>query len=280
MKSIRTPSSQRAGLIFAAMLSLAMLKGLAGTFTVHAAQPPATPQEALTQAQDDESKTKSKKGDVLEDTPDRDVQLQQLRHAAERLPIAAALAVVLAMRPRRRGTPHRRAPVIQTQIILAIVGAVVMLVVGSSLARAFGIVGAAGLVRYRARIEDPKDAGVMLSTLSIGLASGVGLWVLAVFSTAFVLVVLWVVESFEPRAFLLFSLTIKSKDVAALKPKIEQVLSRFKIEHEMRTTSKEEICYDVHVPLDRKTDRVSEEILKLGPENSAEVNWEEKKEKK
>src|SRR6266700_993674 len=121
---------------------------------------------------------------------------------------------------RRRPTIIRRQPpVIQTQIILAIVGAMVMLVVGASLARAFGIVGAAGLVRYRARIEDPKDAGVMLSTLSIGLASGVGLWVLAVFSTAFVLVVLWVVESFEPRAFQLFSLTIKSKDVAALKPK-------------------------------------------------------------
>ena len=34
-----------------------------------------------------------------------------------------------------------------------------MLVVGSSLARAFGIVGAAGLVRYRAKIDDPKDAG-------------------------------------------------------------------------------------------------------------------------
>ena len=43
-----------------------------------------------------------------------------------------------------------------------------MLVVGSSLARAFGIVGAAGLVRYRAKIEDPKDAGVMLSTLAVG----------------------------------------------------------------------------------------------------------------
>src|SRR5205809_5602144 len=216
MKSIRTPSSQRAGLIFAAMLSLATLKGLAGTFTVHAAQPPATPQEALTQAQDDESKTKSKKGDVLEDTPDRDVQLQQLRHAAVRLPIAAALAVVLAMRPRRRGTPHRRAPVIQTQIILAIVGAVVMLVVGSSLARAFGIVGAAGLVRYRARIEDPKDAGVMLSTLAIGLASGVGLWMLAIFSTAFILAILWVVESFEPRARQLFMLHVYEKDPRAL----------------------------------------------------------------
>ena len=92
--------------------------------------------------------------------------------ALYRLPLAAGLASVLALRPRRRGTPQRQAPVIQTQIILAIVGAVVMLVVGSSLARAFGIVGAAGLVRYRAKIDDPKDAGVMLSTLAIGLAVG------------------------------------------------------------------------------------------------------------
>ena len=79
---------------------------------------------------------------------------------------------------------------IQTQIILAVIGALVMLVVGSSLARAFGIVGAAGLVRYRAKVDDPKDAGVMLSTLAVGLASGVGLWVLAIFGTAFILFVL------------------------------------------------------------------------------------------
>src|SRR6266849_6390202 len=96
------------------------------------------------------------------------------------------------------GTPSRKPAVIHTQIILAIVGAVVMLVVGSSLARAFGIVGAAGLVRYRAKIEDPKDAGVMLSTLAVGLAAGVGRWMLAAFSTVFVLLVLWIVESFEP----------------------------------------------------------------------------------
>ena len=117
-----------------------------------------------------------------------------------RLPIAAGLACVLALRPRRKGTPQRQAPVIQTQIILSVVGAVVMLVVGASLARAFGIVGAAGLVRYRAKINDPKDAGVMLSTLAVGLAAGVGLWLLASFGTLFILAMLWVVESFEPSA--------------------------------------------------------------------------------
>ena len=58
-----------------------------------------------------------------------------------------------------------------------------MLVVGSSLARAFGIVGAASLIRYRSKIDDPKDAGVMLCGLAVGLASGVGLYGLAVFAT-------------------------------------------------------------------------------------------------
>jgi len=77
---------------------------------------------------------------------------------------------------RRPGTPERSAPVIQTQIILAIVGGVVMLIVGSNLARAFGIVGVASLIRYRAKIDDPKDAVVMLATLSVGLASGVELY--------------------------------------------------------------------------------------------------------
>ena len=80
------------------------------------------------------------------------------------LPLATALGALLAFRPRRRGTPARSAPVIQTQIILALVGAVVMTIVGASLARAFGIVGAANLIRYRSKIDDPKDAVVMLCT--------------------------------------------------------------------------------------------------------------------
>lgn len=155
-----------------------------------------------------------------------------------------------------------------------------MLVVGASLARAFGIVGAAGLVRYRAKIADPKDAGVMLSTLAIGLAAGVGLWPLACFATAFILVLLWIVESFEPKATHVFLLKIQAKDPAALKPKIEEILSRSRVKHELRTESKEEISYEANVPFDRKTDRLSELILKIDPENATAVKWDDKKEKK
>lgn len=211
---------------------------------------------------------------------DRASQFDQLDHAMKRLPIAAGLALVLALRPRRRGTPPRKASVVQTQVILAVVGAVVMLVVGNSLARAFGIVGAAGLVRYRAKIDDPKDAGVMLSTLAVGLASGVGLWMLALFSTVFILVMLWVVESFEPKAKQEFTLNVQAKDPAALKPKIEALLARYRLEFELRSATTEAVVYEVLVPLEKKVDRLSNAILKIDPENATGVEWDEKKKKK
>jgi hypothetical protein len=235
------------------------------------AQPP-VPQEQM--------EKEPKKTDVLERTPPFDEQVRDLKHALSRLPIAAGLACVLAFRPRRKGTPERQMSVIQTQIILAVVGAVVMLVVGSSLARAFGIVGAAGLVRYRAKIDDPKDAGVMLSTLAVGLAAGVGVWLLAAFATTFILALLWIVESFEPQPTQLFTLKVKAKDPAAIKPKLDALLARYRFEVELRGTSPEELHYEVRMPSKGKTDRLSERILKLDPETVTEVEWEEKKEKK
>jgi uncharacterized membrane protein YhiD involved in acid resistance len=240
-----------------------------------------TQMQTLTAPPDETEKSeKSKRSDVLDHTPNLEEQLHGLRHAAVRLPIAVALACVLALRPRRAGTPARQAPVIQTQIILAVVGAVVMLVVGSSLARAFGIVGAAGLVRYRAKIEDPKDAGVMLSTLAVGLASGVGMWLLAVFATVFIVAVLWVVESFEPKAKLTFTLKVKAKDPAALKPQLELLLGKNHVKYELRGTSKEELHYELRIPIDHKADRLSEVILAIDPRNTTAVELEEKKEKK
>jgi hypothetical protein len=193
------------------------------------------------------------------------------------LPVAAALGAALAFRPKRRGTPPRSAQVIQTQIVLAIVGSLVMLVVGSSLARAFGIVGAANLIRYRAKIEDPKDAVVMLSTLSIGLATGVELYGLAVFAAIFILAVLWVVESFEPERRKTFELKIGADDPATLRPELEAVLRKHDVKFELRTSGAKELVYETHLPLDAVTDRISNAIQAL--EGEGDIVWEEKKKK-
>jgi hypothetical protein len=211
------------------------------------------------------------------DTGPLALQMSRVLNAAIALPIATALGVALALRPRRRGTPKRSAPIVQTQVILAVIGALVMLVVGSSLARAFGVVGAAGLVRYRAKVQDPKDAGVMLSTLAVGLASGVGLYVLAAFAALFIMGVLWVIESFEPEAFKLFQLKIATKDARAGQPQIEGVLRRQRANFELRTSSGAELSYEVRLPIDRATDTVTKAIL--GTHGTTSVEWDEQKKK-
>jgi hypothetical protein len=194
------------------------------------------------------------------------------------LPLAAILGAALAFRPRRRGTPPRSAPVIQTQIVLAIVGAVVMLIVGASLARAFGIVGVASLIRYRTKVDDPKDAVVMLGTLSIGLSCGVELYGLAVFSTIFILGVLWIVESLEPERRKTFELKVTAADPAAIRGDVEAILRRHKVSYELRTAGPKELVYEADLPLTARTDRISNAMLLLKP-NETEVTWDEKKKK-
>lgn len=196
--------------------------------------------------------------------------------AAIRLPAASLLGAALAFRPRRRGTPPRSPAVIQTQILLAVVGALVMMVVGSSLARAFGIVGAAGLIRYRAKIEDPKDAGVMLATLGVGLATGVGLYLLAVFATLFFLLMLAIVESLN-EGQKLFDLTVESDEIGRLRPGLEGLLQRLSVEFELRSLSEKSLCYAVRLPLKLSTDRVSNGIRRLARDHVPTVGWEERK---
>ena len=200
-----------------------------------------------------------------------------LREAALSLPVAALLGATLAFRPRRRGTPPKDSAVIQTQIILAVVGAIVMLVVGASLARAFGIVGAASLVRYRSKIGDPKDAGVMLACLAVGLASGVGIYWVAAGSTAFVWAVLWLLESLEPEQRRDFLLKIKSSSVEALRGPVEQLLSRHGGRPDLRASTPDELTFSVSLPAMKKTKRLTTAIQTVASGHEVAVEWSDKK---
>jgi uncharacterized membrane protein YhiD involved in acid resistance len=198
-------------------------------------------------------------------------------HVAIALPIAALLGAALAFRLRRRGTPPRNPAVIQTQVVLAIIGALVMVVVGTSMARAFGIVGAASLIRYRAKISDPKDAAVMLSTLGVGLAAGVGLYAVAALATGFILAVLWLVESLERRPYTRFELKIATKHPTAIRPKVEHLLARHEARAELRALAPDEVAYSVRVPLGLHVDRLADAILRLDRGGATAVEWNEKR---
>jgi hypothetical protein len=204
----------------------------------------------------------------------------EVRNALVRLPLAAVLGSALALRPRRRGQARRSVLVVQTQIMLAVVGAVIMLVVGNSLSRAFGIVGAAGLVRYRSTIDDPKEAVVMLCALAAGLASGVGLYLLAPFATLFMAGVLWIVEYFEPAAQKAFELAVTLKGAPAFRARLEGAMSGFHLEYELLSESDEGLGYSVTGPIDVRTKDISDTLRLLSGNEDIAIEWAEKKPRK
>jgi len=80
---------------------------------------------------------------------------------------------------------HRRLTVFerdlfQAHILLSVAGALMMLIVGNELARAFGLLGAASVVRYRYKLRNPRDASMLIIALGVGMAAGAGLYALAV----------------------------------------------------------------------------------------------------
>jgi hypothetical protein len=193
------------------------------------------------------------------------------------LPIAALLGAALALRPRRASSPPRDPAVIETQIVLAIVGALIMLIVGASLARAFGIAGAANLIRYRAKIEDPKDAVVMLSTLAVGLAAGVGLFGIAAVGTLFLGITLWIIEGFEThvRTFLL---SVKlGEHTSKRRADVERILRKARTAFELRGTSDDELSYLVSAGESLNTERLSAALTALAPKEKTQIEWKEEK---
>ncbi len=193
------------------------------------------------------------------------------------LPLAAALGAALAFRPRRRGTPTRNPAVIETQVILAIMGALVMIVVGASVARAFGIVGAASLIRYRAKIGDPKDAAVMLSTLGVGLAVGGGLYWVAATATIFILIVLALIESLRAPAVMHLQLTVAADAPTRLRPTVERVLAEHHARAELRSLSPSEMVYSVRMPAGAPLTSMLDTIVRAEQTGGVSVTWDDKR---
>jgi hypothetical protein len=96
-----------------------------------------------------------------------------------RLGVAALIGLAVTA-VQRRGARTAPAQAVQhAQILLCVSGAMMMVLIDNSLARAFGIAGAASLVRFRTPVDDPRDAAVMFLLIGLGMASGVGAFALA-----------------------------------------------------------------------------------------------------
>ncbi len=207
---------------------------------------------------------------------------------ALRFSLAAFLAALLAFRPRRGISYSRRNPyVAQTQILMAVVAGAMMMVVGDSAARAFGIFAAASLVRFRTNIRDPKEITVLLICLGVGLAAGVGRWDMAVILTLFVLLSLGILEFFEQsQVFRSMQVSIKTRNVDQTKDAIQQVFRSHRFENELRELDRQDeeeplgkLVYEVNLTSAISTNQLSDEIFKADNANIDAVEWEQQESK-
>ncbi len=73
-----------------------------------------------------------------------------------------------------------------SMVILAMLTAIVIMVIGNNLARAFGLVGAMSIIRFRTAIKDPQDIVYIFFSLAVGMAAGAGMHLVALIGTGVV----------------------------------------------------------------------------------------------
>ncbi len=102
--------------------------------------------------------------------------------------LALALGVLLSAvyRHTHKGLAYSQSFTLTLVLLTVIVGIVIM-AIGSNLARAFALVGAMSIIRFRTVVKDTKDTAFVFAALAIGLASGTSNYFLATFGTLFLI---------------------------------------------------------------------------------------------
>ena len=75
---------------------------------------------------------------------------------------------------------------VHTIIMFGVLVSAIMLIIGSNIARAFTLMGALSIVRFRNAIKDTRDVGFIFFMMTIGMAVGTRFYSLAMILTIFV----------------------------------------------------------------------------------------------
>ena len=121
--------------------------------------------------------------------------------------IVLVLSFLLSMiigsvyRATHRGTSYSQS-FAQTLVLMSVTTALIMLIIGSNIARAFSLVGALSIIRFRNAVKETRDVGYMFVAMAIGMAAGTRFYVLATIATAFLsamLVFMFKIDLFQRR---------------------------------------------------------------------------------
>jgi hypothetical protein len=115
---------------------------------------------------------------------------------------------------------------VQSLILITLTIALIMIIIGSNIARAFALVGAMSIVRFRNPVKDTRDLVFVFIAIAIGMACGTKFYLFAVIFTAFILGLVTLFEYTEFGKMPLTSFVIKVKSVKNTRSHITEILSK------------------------------------------------------
>ncbi|MEO3792223.1 DUF4956 domain-containing protein [Nonomuraea sp. B10E15] len=86
---------------------------------------------------------------------------------------------------------------VQTLVVLGMLISLIMLVVGSNIARAFALVGALSVVRFRNAIKETRDVGFIFLVMGVGMAVGTRFYLLAVVAAVTISLIIMIMSRFN-----------------------------------------------------------------------------------
>jgi len=159
----------------------------------------------------------------------------ELPHITElflRMALATVLGAAVAYRIWRRLMPFTSPPSLQqaqTQTLIAAAGALMVVVIGDNVARAFGLVGLGSFIRFRSGISDPRDAAVMFVMIGIGMACGLGLPIMAIGGTGFVAFLLIIFDATVKLRAKRTLVTFNADDPSVVWPRVAKLFPNTRV---------------------------------------------------
>ncbi len=122
----------------------------------------------------------------------------------------------------------------QAQTLLCVSGAFMMVIIGNSVARAFGVAGIAGIIRFRTPIEDPKDVTVLFLLMGLGMATGLGAFAVTGLGTAFLCLTLLALDQVARKSARVMQVEIVASGRDFPTTHVESVFARNQVNFEPR----------------------------------------------
>ena len=199
-----------------------------------------------------------------------------------KLVLAALLGGIVGYRQRI----HVEEYIVQAHVIIAFTGALMMIIIGNEIVRAFGLLGAGSIIRYRTPVRDPKALASLFVTMGIGIAVGTGLFELAFIGAVLIVLIQGIFAKiasrlpstlYNPQRGYVLDLT--SEDGAGTLERIRAAFAEKDIRYRLleydargRKAGLTKVRLAVEAPANLSTEELTQLVFKDGVQS---VSWEE-----